>query len=174
MPTETYVPIATNTLSSNAASYTFSSIPQTYTDLILLVSNAKSTISGYGFTFGVNGDTGSNYSGQGIAASGASPIGAWRYSNTFGSTWVGGWAAGMSNTTPSQATIHFQNYSNTTTYKSIIGEYYASAKSTEASIWLWRGSTGSATQAINQITIYSQLGGASLAAGTTFTLYGIH
>lgn len=174
MPTKTYVPIATNTLSSNAASYTFSSIPQIYTDLILVVSNAKSTINGYGFTFGVNGDTGSNYSGQGIANNGLTTINAWRYSNTFGSTWVGGWTAGMSNTTPSQATIHFQNYANTTTYKTIVGEYYASAKSTEASIWLWRGSTGSAAQAINQITIYSQTGGGNIASGTVFTLYGIH
>jgi hypothetical protein len=173
MPTKTYVPIATTTLSSNAASYTFSSIPQTYTDLILQISNAKSTINGYGFTFGVNGDTGNNYSGQGLSGNGTL-MQAFRYSNTFGSTWVGGWLAGMSDTTPSQATLNFQNYANTTTYKTIVGEYGSAAKSTEASIWLWRGSTGSATQAINQITIYSQTGGANIASGTVMTLYGIH
>lgn len=166
MPTMTYKPIATTTLSSNAVSYTFSSIPSTYTDLVLEISNAKSTVDGNGFTFGVNGDTNTNYSGNGISGYGTGAS-AFRYNTTFGSTWVGGWLAGMSTTGTSQATINFQNYSNTSTYKTVLARFGSANKSSEASVWLWRS-----TSAINQITIYSQTT-ANLASGTILTLYGI-
>ena len=57
----TYTPIATQTLGSAAASVTFSSIPQGYTDLVL-VDNVKSA-SGAGdseLDVRFNGDSGSN------------------------------------------------------------------------------------------------------------------
>ena len=57
----TYEPIATNTLGSAASSVTFSSIPSTYTDLIVVMNYANSTgLADVFFRF--NGDTGSNYS----------------------------------------------------------------------------------------------------------------
>jgi len=63
MPT-TYEPIATNTLSSAAASITLSSIPATYTDLrVVLVARSNNTGTpreNIHITF--NGDTASNYS----------------------------------------------------------------------------------------------------------------
>ena len=62
MPT-TYSLIASNTLGSAAASVTFSSIPGTYTDLVLRVSardSADTPVSSISMTF--NSDTGTNYS----------------------------------------------------------------------------------------------------------------
>lgn len=50
MPTPTYVAIAKNVLTSAASSVTFSSIPSTYTDLIVLVSPRNT-----------GGTTGTNY-----------------------------------------------------------------------------------------------------------------
>jgi hypothetical protein len=58
----TYTPIATQTLGSAAASVTFSSIPQGYTDLILVCSPVSTTGSNTFMWIRYNSDTGSNYS----------------------------------------------------------------------------------------------------------------
>jgi hypothetical protein len=75
----TYELIASNTLSSAAASVTFSSIPATYTDLLLKIS-ARSSDSGGAFgrtcTIRVNSDSGSNYSNLFLRATGTAVISA--------------------------------------------------------------------------------------------------
>lgn len=43
----TYVAIAKNVITTNTASITFSAIPSTYTDLVLMVSGRSSTAPGY-------------------------------------------------------------------------------------------------------------------------------
>ena len=59
----TYTPIASTTLGSAAASYTFSSIPNTYTDLVLIASMADSNSGAdQRMLVQVNGDTGTKYS----------------------------------------------------------------------------------------------------------------
>jgi hypothetical protein len=71
----TYVPIATANGTGSNSTITFSSIPSTYTDLVLIIgggSTSASVVSQLQF----NGDTGSNYSwtalyGTGSAASSA-------------------------------------------------------------------------------------------------------
>ena len=100
----TYSTIATTTLASAAASYTFSSIPTTYTDLILVLNGSFDTFNNVRFQVG-NGsvDTGSNYSatrllGDGSAASSD------RISNT-----TGGYIITI-NTNQVMGLVHFQNY----------------------------------------------------------------
>lgn len=59
----TYEKIASTTLSSNATTITFSSIPQTYTDLILKF-NIRTDIAGggaYNVSIRINGNSGTNY-----------------------------------------------------------------------------------------------------------------
>ena len=56
----TMTPIATNTLTAVASSVTFSSIPSTYTDLVLVLQGSFDSADDVRFRF--NGDTGSNYS----------------------------------------------------------------------------------------------------------------
>jgi hypothetical protein len=60
----TYTPIATTTLGSAATSYTFTSIPTTYTDLILIVNAKNASTGSYPKMQVGNGsvDTGNNYS----------------------------------------------------------------------------------------------------------------
>lgn len=164
---KTYEPIATTTLTTAQSSVSFSSISGSFTDLVLIIGNTLSSVNGYGFTFGVNGDTGSNYSGTIIGGNGTT-AGSARYtsiSNT--STYFTGYYSGLSTTDPGVSILHFQNYANTTTNKTILARGNSAAKHTEASVWLWRS-----TSAINQITIYSQ-SGSNMASGVTFTLYGI-
>ena len=113
----TYTPIATTTLGSAAASYTFSSIPSTYTDLILIASGLVST-NGYDFDIRVNGDTATNYSYTALGGNGSSAA-SYRNSNaTFMrfSTYSSWHTSTISNTI-----IQFQNYSNATTNKTVIG-----------------------------------------------------
>jgi len=59
----TYTPIATQTLSSAVTSVTFSSIPQTYTDLILVMNVTNSSATVYkALQFNTDTSTGStNY-----------------------------------------------------------------------------------------------------------------
>ena len=60
MPTSTYIALANITLGSSASSVTFSSIPATYRDLILIATH-KLTTAGETLIY-FNADTGSNYS----------------------------------------------------------------------------------------------------------------
>jgi hypothetical protein len=157
----TYEPIATNTLVSAATTVTFSSIPSTYTDLVL-VTNIKDA-STYALLRVGNGsvDTGSNYSRTYLLSVGASGV-SQRTANA--TSWY--LSAGASEY---DYNVHnLQNYANTTTYKTSIERATTSADGTYTSANLWRS-----TSAINIISIISATGTASLAAGSIFTLYGI-
>jgi hypothetical protein len=162
----TYEAIATNTLGSAAASVTFSSIPATYTDLVLVLQPASTTFAD-NIALNFNSDTGSNYSstnlsGTGSAASSgraASPY--IQVTNIIGTT---GTLGAMT------STIHIMNYANTTTYKTVIsrtGQIGATYNGNEVIVTLWRN-----TAAINTIVV-KQSGSPNFVAGSTFSLYGI-
>jgi len=156
----TYTPIATTTLGSAAASYTFSSIASTYTDLVLII-NGKTTASGEQATVRYNSDTGNNYSATSIYGDGSSAASG-RSSNI--SFVPNGW---FNATVPATTIIQVQNYSNTTTYKTSIMRSNDTSSYIQANVGLWRS-----TSAINSIVIALSSGG-NWATGTTFTLYGI-
>ena len=155
----TYVAIAEQTLGSAASSVTFSSIPGTYTDLVLVMNGVMNYANSY-FVMYYNGDsTLSNYSSNAIYGNGTSAL---AESNGY-------IKLGFSNnaTTPITAIINIQNYSNTTTYKTNLIRFSNTANQTSTGVGLWRN-----TAAINSITIYSYYGG-TFNAGSTFSLYGI-
>jgi hypothetical protein len=155
----TYEPIATNTVSSTTSSYTFSSITSAYTYLVLVISGI-STTSIYNWGMRFNGDTASNYSRTIFFGTGSS-AGSSRLSNSTNIN------TGFLTTNGAPNIINIQNYSNTTTYKTSIQRGGDASDSTSAGVGLWRN-----TAAINSITMFSD-GGSFIAAGTTFTLYGI-
>lgn len=163
----TYTPIATTTLGSAASSYTFSSIPSTYTDLII-VANFTGSGSGNNLMMQIGNttiDTGSNYSGTGIYGNGTSAL-SWR--QTSASAIQATYAIGLEALNVSS--IHLMNYSNTTTYKTILnrsGGLSGTYNAAEATVSLWRS-----TAAINTIKLYG-LNSATISSGSTFTLYGI-
>lgn len=155
----TYTAIATQTLGSNTATVTFSSIPQTYTDLVLV---ANGTITS-GTTDGVinfNSDTGNNYSRTYLYGNGTSALSG--RNSSAGALLVMYWS-----TTVCNSIINIQNYSNTTTYKTVIGRNNHAGNSTYEGVAMWQS-----TSAITRMDI-APTGGISWASGSTFTLYGI-
>ena len=157
----TYTPIATTTLGSSQTSYTFSSIPSTYTDIILIASIVTNATYG-GLGVRVNGDTGTTYSTTFLYGTG-SAAGSNRYSSQ---TQAYVYDSTVQNQT-SPVVYQFQNYANSSTYKTFIGRWNAtgSGDNVAASVSLWRN-----TAAINSITLLSN---GAWQAGTQFTLYGI-
>jgi hypothetical protein len=157
----TYEPIATTTLGSNAASYTFSSIPSTYTDLIVVCR--AGAVSNSDLTFRVNGDTGTNYSTTWLYSDGTG-VGSTRSANTaFGYfTYLGA----IETFGHSVHIAHFMNYSNTTTFKTVLARSANASRGVDAMGNLWRN-----TAAINSITLIGS--NANILSGSTFTLYGI-
>jgi hypothetical protein len=159
----TYTPIATTTLGSAAASYTFSSIPSTYTDLVVVIwSSTGSADNADSFRF--NSDSGTNYShtylfGNGTTASSG------RGTSTNGMQVLGG---GLTNGMMSVS--HIMNYANSTTYKTVLSRYEVSAggnRTVAAAVGLWRN-----TAAITSVTITTTTAN-TYPVGSTFTLYGI-
>jgi hypothetical protein len=167
----TYSPIATTTLGSSAASYTFNSIPNTYTDLILVLSGYAITQDNSFLCRVGNGsvDTGNNYSQTAIRGDGSTAASN-RFSNVdFMRLQANG---GMGTTSSHIGTYiaHFMNYANTSTYKTVLSRANQSGgayPAVEAVVNLWRS-----TSAINIITVFP-FTGASFGTGTQITLYGI-
>ena len=163
----TYTPIATTTLGSAAASVTFSSISGAYTDLILVISEFNSAATDTSFVFQVgNGsiDTGSNYSATEIGGNGSAAFSDKASNSTV--AYLNGPGIGTSTTAPNTYAMHFMNYSNTTTYKTVLVRGGSAAGNTVALVNLWRS-----TSAINTIKIYQSA--YNMATGSTFSLYGI-
>lgn len=159
----TYESIATYTSpNGTGTSYTFSSIPNTYTDLILVCS-LKATSVNSSIVARFNSDSGSNYSVTQIYGNG-SATSSQRFSNQ---TEVYLSYAGFPTATSTYAPliVNLQNYSNTTTNKIFISRGGYATSATDASVGLWRSTT-----AINSITLYA---GNYFDTGSTFTLYGI-
>lgn len=154
--TATYEKIATTTLGSSQATVTLSSIPATYTDLVVIINHVATGTSSISFRF--NADSSTNYSRTSISGDGTG-TGTFRSSNdTLG--YIGTATTSFGNTI-----IHINNYSNTTTYKTVIGTTYQADNSVIARANLWRS-----TAAINQISF---IGGATYNTNSVFTIYGI-
>jgi hypothetical protein len=161
--TATYEKIETTTLVS-AATVTFSSIPATYTDLVLISSAKNSSGSGGTYQIKINNDTGSNYSATYMQGTGSGSNSGRFTNNTVAYVSRSANSAGSEF---SPGIVQFMNYSNTTTYKTILSRGNEASDAVVALVNLWRS-----TSAINSINI-EQPGGGNFAAGSTFTLYGI-
>jgi hypothetical protein len=158
----TYTPIASITLGASASSVTFSSIPQTYTDLVI-VCNAiinSGTEDSYGLQF--NSDTAGNYSATGLVGSGSSAF-SYRGTSTIKLD------AGRISLSMSPSIIHIMNYANTTTNKTVISRANGTGSNSYVgiSVGLWRS-----TAAITSINI-SPYNNQGIASDGTFNLYGI-
>jgi hypothetical protein len=160
----TYEAIATETLTTSAASVTFSSISGAYTDLQLVVNNTLTVASARFIALQFNSDTGANYSATYLYGDGATAASGRGSNDNYAR--IGNGSGSTSNSAATVANI--MNYSNTTTYKTTIGR---SSSDTYAIVYLslWRS-----TSAITSIkVICDTTGGTVFGTGSTFTLYGI-
>ena len=164
----TYTPIASYTVATAQASYTFTSISGAYTDLVLIV-NGQTSLNDREIRVQVgNGsaDTGSNYSWTNILGYSGGAI-----SQRGSSTAYYQMSASSSNTVPGTFIGHFMNYSNTTTYKTFLsrGNNVGTVSITDSHVSLWRS-----TVAINTIKVFPNTSvSTDFSVGTTFALYGI-
>ena len=162
----TYVPIATTTVGSATSIVTFTSIPQTYTDLVL-IANGSITANGYAMQVRVGSsntiDTGNNYSMNRLIWYPTSSPYAVESPNISFYTFDGtSYSSGSSNVGIS----NFMSYSNTTTYKTMLNRSGYASDQSMVSVAVWQN-----TAAINTIQVYVASG--NINAGSTFTLYGI-
>jgi hypothetical protein len=163
----TYESIATTTLGSAAASHTFSSIPATYTDLVLVINNIFSTTSSPYIVLQFNSDTTSNYSSTILEGSGsAASSNRW----TSQTEMYMGYNVASGTTSIGMALINIFNYANTTTFKTVlarINNLNSSFPGTGATVGLWKKSP----EAINSVKVFQNAG--NLPSGTVLTLYGV-
>lgn len=161
----TYTPIATTTLGSATNLVTFSSIPSSYTDLIFVISCATATLQD--MYFRINSDSGSNYSWTHLYGTG-SAAGSTRQTNQTVAMADYYGAPNLTLGTSNQI-IQFMNYSNITTYKTMITRSNRADSGTDATINLWRS-----TAAIDSVQFrMAPAASYNFLAGSTFTLYGI-
>ena len=155
--TATYDSIATTTLGSAASSITFSSIPGTYTDLVLVLG----WVSGTNPRIRFNSDTGTNYSNTTVYGDGTA--------TSYAQTNMDGlniFAYGVA-TQPAFYTLDLFSYSGSTNKTCLVtgSEDKNGSGSVMRQVGLWRN-----TSAVTSITVF---GSGNFSTGTTATLYGI-
>lgn len=169
MATNTYVALDKITVGSNTPSVSFTSIPSTYTDLVLVVNAGMATadVSSLHIRVG-NGsvDTGSNYSSTDLMGDGTSATSGRTSNETF--IRILGRGTTLPNTITNNSIVSIMNYANTSTYKTLLVRGNVPSKKLQATAGLWRS-----TAAINTITISDYESSTNILAGSTFSLYGI-
>jgi hypothetical protein len=163
MPTATYEKIESQTVSAQAI-VSFTAIPSTYTDLIIIAvaksTNAGSSVNNYRFRF--NNDTTSVYSDTFLYGSSGGATSS-RDANQ-NEMYIG--LLPQTSIQPETSIFHVMNYANTAINKTVISRgNAASGDFVSATVGLWRKN-----DAINRVDIY--MSSPSTLAGT-FNLYGI-
>lgn len=164
MPTPTYDAIASTTLTSSASSVTFSSIVGTYRDLVLVINAAQTTSGGYPY-MGINGGGVGNINlvqmkGNGSTAASASASNEEWFNFDFMDSGM------MTTSFEFSSIVHFFDYAQTDKHKSFL------ARTDNASVrTIATAGRKAITTAITSLTVYP--GAGNLAAGSTFSLYGI-
>jgi hypothetical protein len=160
MPTPTYDLIASNVVSSAVASVTFSSIPSTYRDLVIVMNPLVST-AGNGLLMRFNSDSGGNYQNL-IMRGNGSATSAFGYTNqtsvfiTFGAV----------DNVGTITTASIFDYNQTDKHKSVLARHNSVTSVVEQIGARWAN-----TAAINNISIIGN--GVNITAGSSFYLYGI-
>jgi len=161
----TYNFIASQTVSgSSTSTVVFSNIPQTYTDLVLVIYGGLASGSDGGLsiqTGNSSANPGSVYSTTYLYGTGSSAA------SSRDTSQVGAHAGRMDTTTTS-STIHFLNYSNTNMYKTIL------SRGNDSTLVMGTVSLVRDMTAVNTIKVMTNdSASVNFSSGSTFTLYGI-
>ena len=156
----TYEPIASVTLGSAVTTFSFTSIPATFTDLIL-IGNWK-TSGAAGMEIRINNDSATNYSITYMSGNGSTTSTGRELNNTYINTNIYGPA---NNDVVGE--ISFMSYANTSMHKTVLLSGGSANQIVSRHVGLWRS-----TAAINSLS-FSIYAGVTYSAGSTFSLYGI-
>ena len=151
----TYTQIASTTVGTATNTVTFSSIPATYTDLVIIMNGTATAAADVYLNYNTD-TTSSNYSNTYLSGNGS----------TAGSGRDPIPAVGLFYTTDSNIIANIMNYSNSTTYKTCISRGNTAASLVITRVMMWRN-----TAAINQVVVKHSTG--NFNTGATFSLYGI-
>jgi hypothetical protein len=159
----TYTPIYAQTLSATTASVTFSNIPTTFTDLVLVI-NVKNPGAGAGNSqLRFNGDSSAVYSQTNLIGDGTNATSSRASTQTVLKLGV----VGNTNQAFTQNIFQIMNYTNPTTFKTVLSRQ-TWQESVAARVGLWRN-----TSPITQITLSVDADNTNFSSGSSFTLYGI-
>lgn len=164
--TPTYVLLNQVTLAASASDVTFSSIPSTYGDLVVICS-VKGTSSAGGLTFQLrlNGDSGNNYddvvmggSSGGIFSNAVDPGSGVRLTYS-----------GSNGTETCLFITNIMDYSSADKHKSVITRHSGGADGVRTDLFIgrWRN-----TSPVTSVTIRPDAN--SIASGSTLSLYGVY
>jgi hypothetical protein len=169
----TYTLINSNVLTTTAASITFSSIPATYTDLVVRYS-ARTTESGPNelIIYTLNGNTSSNYSTTTLIGNASSVI---SNRTTSAANIRAGWQSGNTATanTFGSAEIYIPSY--TVSQKKPTGNFSAAENNNTGTADTYINANAglfSITTAVSSITL-TPINGTNFVSGSSFYLYGI-
>jgi len=160
MATPTYDLLESVTLATAASGVTFSSIDQSYGDLILTCNNPA--VSNLGLELRINGDTGSNYNlvrmiGNGSGASSDSSSNANKWDYLYSSRF----------TKDSTFSLSLMDYSATDKHKSMLYKLGTASSQIIAGALRW-----ASTSAINEINLLAYDSN-NFPIGFTANLYGV-
>jgi hypothetical protein len=158
MPTPTYTPLATVTLGSSASSVTFSSIPATYRDLVIVVAGTTST--SVGLYIRLNGDTGANYTAVYAYGTGSSVVSATDIVIN------GLYIANFTNANQSVSISHLMDYSATDKHKTLIGR-----PNQPSGLVVMNAARWANTSAVTSVQVLPASG--TMSTGLTISMYGI-
>lgn len=157
-----YNNISTLSLSSTASSVEITSIPDSYTDLVLIIGTTISTTA-RSIRLQYNGDTATNYSYQNMLAYSGGALA--QIAGTIDHTRISGDCASNFR---NLYICNIFDYANTTTRKVQLSRGMVAGNSSvvDAHVGVWRN-----TSAITSLKIYPNTG--TFSADSIFALYGI-
>ena len=168
---KTYEPIASQNITSDTALVTFSSIPATFDDLVLIYSTTEASPTHRGMQMQLNQDTGTNYSGTvfGSNVANGSTVVSGRYSNN--STALPGRYQDIDGR--QIGIMHFMSYSNTNVFKTVLNSCMNLEDPTNNNKGVWREvMLWRSTSAVNRIDLIAP-SSTRFSNLSTFSLYGI-
>ncbi len=166
----TYTLISSNVLSSSAASVTFSSIPATYTDLVVRFSVRSDRASTFdNIETRLNADSGTNYSNILLAGDGATASSSSSSSGTIWGTQITNGNTSTSNTF-SNSELYIPNYTSTSNRPASVFSVQEDNSTTariRLNAYLYRGASAITSMA------FTPSNGTNWLSGSSFYLYGI-
>jgi hypothetical protein len=165
----TYEPIATTTLGSAASEIIFDNIPQTYTDLVVIVNARRTDAATDGSLFLIPWNSSLPASPQSLTTlvGNGSSAASGRSSNQDGLLMGLVPAGNAASGTFGIAEVHLMNYSNTTTFKTLLCRSNNAGTDVRAEVGLTR-----TTAAITRLYILT-FSAVTMLAGSSASLYGI-